>query len=267
MIKRKAMTHLFGSTLLAATVLLWGGGACAQEKTDPQAAPVQEIKDQRALDLLKGMSDTLAKAQILSFKVRSLVPFATPSGQQISLFGSSRVAMQRPDKLFVETRGNLFPHNLYFNGKTVTAVGVEKRFYAQLPAAASSIEALIQKEHPGSDALAPFVDLLVADPYTRLTKNLSSALLVGQSTIDAVDTDHLAFSGDGVDWEIWIGTKDKLPRLMVVHYVSGERQPTFTTAFSDWKLGTPIPAQTFNANIPKDAVKIEFKLPVLQQSK
>ncbi len=180
MIKRKAMTHLFGSTLLAATVLLWGGGACAQEKTDPQAAPVQEIKDQRALDLLKGMSDTLAKAQILSFKVRSLVPFATPSGQQISLFGSSRVAMQRPDKLFVETRGDLFPHNLYFNGKTVTAVGVEKRFYAQLPAAASSIEALIQKEHPGSDALAPFVDLLVADPYTRLTKNLSSALLVGQ---------------------------------------------------------------------------------------
>ena len=77
----------------------------------------------------------------------------------------------------------------------------------------------------------------------------------------------LAFSGAGVDWEIWIGTKDKLPRLMIVHYRGGERQPTFTATFSDWKLGAPIPAQTFNANIPKDAVKIEFKLPILQQSK
>ena len=158
------------------------GEACPPDGTG------SEIKDERALNLLKGMSDTLAKAQTVKFNVRSLVPFATPSGQQISLFGSSRVAMQRPDKLFVETRGELFPHNLYFDGKTVTAIGIEKRFYAQQPAAASTIEGLIQKEHPGSDALAPFVDLLVADPYTRLTQDLSSAMLVGQSTIDAVNT-------------------------------------------------------------------------------
>ena len=267
MMKRKALMHLFGTALLAATVLLWGGGACAQEKPAPQAAPAQQFKDERALNLLKGMSDTLAKAQTVKFNVRSLVPFATPSGQQISLFGSSRVAMQRPDKLFVETRGELFPHNLYFDGKTVTAIGIEKRFYTQQPAAASTIEALIEKDHPGSDALAPFVDLLVADPYARLTQDLSSAMLVGQSTIGAVNTDHLAFSGAGVDWEIWIGSKDKLPRLMIVHYLGGERQPTFTATFSEWKLGAPIPAAMFNAVIPKDAVKIDFKLPILQQSK
>ena len=264
--KRNPIANLFSGAFLAAAAL-FSSVVVAQDNPVPPAAPVQQIKDERALNLLKGMSDTLAKAPTLSFRVRSLIPFATPSGQQISLFGSSRVAMQRPDKLFVEIRGDLFPHNLYFNGKTVTAVGVEKRFYAQMPEAASTIEELIQKEHPGSDTLAPFVDLLVADPYTRLTNNLSSAFLVGQSMIDAVNTDHLAFSGDGVDWEIWIGTKDKLPRLMVVHYRGGERPPTFTTAFSDWKLGTPIPAQTFTASIPKDAVKIEFKLPVVQPSK
>jgi hypothetical protein len=260
------VAHWFGSALLAASVL-FGSAAVAQERPVAEAAPAGQIKDERALDLLKGMSDTLAKAQTLGFQVRSLVPFATPFGQQISLFGTSRVAMRRPDQLFVETHGELFPHNLYFNGKTVTAIGVDKRFYAQQPAAASTIEALIQKEHPGSDALAPFVDLLVADPYARLTEGLSGALLVGQSTIEAVVTDHLAFSGSGVDWEIWIGSKDKLPRLMIVHYRGGERQPTFMATFSDWKLGAPIPAATFNAVIPKGAVKIEFKLPVLQQSK
>jgi hypothetical protein len=266
MMKRNSIANLFGGAIFAATAL-FSSVSVAQDNPVPPAAPAQQFKDERALNLLKGMSDALAKAQTMNFKVRSLIPFATPSGQQISLFGSSRIAMQRPDKLFVETRGDLFPHNLYFNGKTVTAVGIEKRFYTQQAAAGSTIDALVQKEHPGSDALAPFVDLLVSDPYARLTIDLASALLVGQSTIDAVNTDHLAFSGNGVDWEIWIGTKDKLPRLMVVHYRGSERQPTFTAAFSDWKLGAPIPARTFDASIPKDAVRIEFKPPVLQQSK
>ncbi len=264
--KRNPVAHLFGGVLLAATFLCCGAGV-AQDKPSAEPAPVQQSKDERALSLLKGMSNTLAKAPTLSFKVRSLVPFATPFGQQISLFGTSRVAMQRPDKLFVETRGDLFPHNLYFDGKTVTAIGVEKRFYAQQAASANTIDALVQNPHAGSDALAPFVDLLVSDPYTRLAKDLSNAVVVGQSTIDAVTTDHLAFAGDGVEWEIWIGVKDRLPRLMVVHYLSGDRQPTFTVALSDWKLGAAIAAQTFNATIPKDAVKIEFKLPVVQQSK
>ena len=40
---------------------------------------------------------------------------------------------------------------------------------------ASTVEALIQKAHPGSDALAPFVDLLVADPFARLTEVLEGA--------------------------------------------------------------------------------------------
>ena len=74
-----------------------------------------------------------------------------------------------------------------------------------------------------------------------------------------VKTDHLAFSAPGVDWEIWIGAQDKLPRLMVVSHRTGERQPTFTVELLDWKVNASVPASTFNAMIPKDAAKIEFK--------
>ncbi len=248
---------VFSYALLTATVFFGGGAATAQDK--PAAPSAREIKDERALDLLKGMSGNLAKAKSLSFKARGLVPFASPTGQYVSLFASSRVVMQRPNKLFIESRGDLFPNDLYFDGKSATAIGLNKKFYSQREAVGSTIYEIISNAHAGSDILALFAELLVSDPYAALTQDLSGAFWVGQSMIAGSRTDHLAFTGKGLDWEIWINTQDKLPALMVVSYRNSERQPTFTVEFSDWKLNAPIAAQTFNAQIPKDAVKLEFK--------
>lgn len=259
--RRNTIAHYFGGMLFAATVLLGGSGvALANGKPVPPEVSVLAIKDQRALDLLQGMSDTLAGAQTLSFKVGGLVPLAVPTGQYINLITSSHVVMQRPDKLYVASRGDLFPSDIYYDGKTLTTVALEDNFYAQRDTANASIDAIIQNAHPGSDVLAPFIELLSSSPYAALTDRVTSALLVGQSMVGGVLTDHLAFVSRGVDWEIWIGTTDKLPRLMVVSYRDSERQPTFTAEFSDWALDAPVPARTFKPAIPKDAVELEFKL-------
>jgi hypothetical protein len=256
----RRITRPFACALIAASASLWAPGlALAQEKAPPAAAPAKDIKDQRALTILKAMSDTLAGAKTLGFKVRGIVPTHSPTGQYVSLHASSRVVMQRPDKLFVSARGDLFPSDAFYDGKTVTVVGAGGKFYAQRDAAGGFLEALMNGVQPGSDATAPFLDLLVADPYAFLTKDFTSALWVGQTTVGGVKTDHLAFTAPGLDWEVWIGTSDKLPRLMVVSYRTGERQPTFTVELSDWKLDAAVPAQTFKASIPKGAVKLEFK--------
>ncbi|MGO4393992.1 DUF2092 domain-containing protein [Variovorax sp. M-6] len=256
----KRISHRLGYALLAASALLGSHRvALAQEASAPAAAPTKAFKDERALGLLKAMSDTLAGARTLGFKIRGIVPTPSPTGQYVSLFASSRVVMQRPDKLFVAARGDLFPSDIVYDGKTVTAIGVDRKFYAQREAAGGAIEALMTSEQPGSDATRPFLDILVPDPYVFLTKDLLSAFWVGQSIVGGVKTDHLAFTAEGLDWEVWIGAKDKLPRLMVVSYRSGDRQPTFTVEFSDWKLDAPVASQTFNASIPKGAAKIEFK--------
>ncbi|MDM0021170.1 DUF2092 domain-containing protein [Variovorax saccharolyticus] len=257
----KRIGQRVGLALLAAAALLGAGSAALAQDTKaaPAAAPAKDFKDERALALLKAMGDTLAGARTLSFKVRGIVPTPSPTGQYVSLFAASRVVMQRPDKLFVEARGDLFPSDSYYDGKTVTVIGADRKFYARREAAGGAIEALMQSVQPGSDATAPFLDLLVADPYAFLTKDLASALWVGQSTIGGVKTEHLAFTAPGLDWEIWIGAADKLPRLMVVAYRSSERQPTFTVEFSEWKLNATVPAKTFVAAIPPGAAKLEFK--------
>lgn len=248
-------------SLLAAMALLGAGPTVLAQDNKPaqEVAPAKDLKDERALALLRSMSDTLAGAKTLSFKVRGIVPTHSPTGQFVSLFASSRVVMQRPDKLFVEARGDLFPSDSFYDGKSVTVIGVDRKFYTQRDAAGGAIEALMNGVQPDSDATAPFFDLLVPDPYALLTKDLSSALFVGQTVIGGVMTQHLAFTAPGLDWEIWIGASDKLPRQMVVSYRTGERQPTFTVGISDWKLNAPVPAKTFIAAIPPGAARLEFK--------
>jgi hypothetical protein len=261
---KRASHGLAHAVLAASTLLAAHGTAAAQDKPAPaasaaSAAPAKDRKDDRALAVLKRMSDTLAGAKTLSFKVRGIVPTPAPTGQYVSLYASSSVVMQRPDKMFVAARGDLFPSDAWYDGKKVTVVGRDNRFYAQRDAEGGPLEALMNATQPASDATAPFLDLLVTDPYTFLTKDFTSALWVGQTQIAGVQTDHLAFTAPGLDWEIWIGTADKLPRLMVVSYRTGERQPTFTVELSDWKLDPSVPAKTFVASIPKDAIRIEFK--------
>ena len=261
--KDRAMVRVLAGVFTASVAL--GSPAIAQEKPAPASAPA-EIKDERALKLLKAMSDKLAAAKSLSFAVRGLVPTVAPTGQYINLFASSRVVMQRPDKLFVEARGDMFPSDIFYNGKTITVMGLGKKFYVQ-QAAGPGLETFVQSAQPGSDAVAPFFDMLTADPYASLTKDFLSALFVGQSTVGGVKADHLAFTAKGIDWEVWIGAADKLPRLLVVTYRLPERHRTFTVEFSDWKLNAAVPAQTFNATIPAGATKLEFKPEVSPQKK
>jgi hypothetical protein len=240
-------------TIISLTALV--GGAA----TKSESPPTLKINDEKALSLLKEMSATLAEANSLSFTVRGLVPFASPTGQFISLFAEVHTVMQRPAGLFVQTRGDLFPRDLYFDGKTVTVIGGQKKFYAQKQAEASTVDEVIRNVQPGGSVLEMFKEILVSDPYSALTANLTSGFFVGQSIIKDHITDHLAFTGEGVDWEIWINTETRLPMLVVVSYREGERQPTFTVEFDDWKLNESISPETFQASIPKDAVKIEFK--------
>ena len=262
--KNRAVLRILAS-VLTATVALWSS-AIAQEKPAPTSTP-PEIKDERALKLLKAMSDKLGNAKSLSFRVRGLVPTVAPTGQYISLFASSSVVMQRPDKLFVAARGDMFPSDIFYNGKTITVIGLAKKFYVQQQAAGAGFDTFVQSAQPGSDAVAPFFDMLTSDPYATLTKDFLSALFVGQSTVGGVQADHLAFTAKDVDWEIWIGAADKLPRLMVVSYRIPERHRTFMVEFSEWRLNAPVPAQTFSATIPAGATKLEFKPEVPAQKK
>jgi hypothetical protein len=158
--------------------------------------------------------------------------------------------------LFVERGGDQVPMEVYYNGRIVTLCAPVEKLYAEI-AAPATIDATLREAFDVAEHGFPYVEVLLADPYVALSADLKGALFVGESTIDGVRTEHLALTGHGVDWEIWIGAEDKLPRLVQVKHLDIEKVPTVTTRFFDWKLNPTIPEARFTFAGAGDAQRIE----------
>lgn len=249
-------------------VIITGGSGRAQgagqEQVQPAAknpppVPVPMI-DQRALDVLKHMSDTIIQAKTMGFQSRSMVPIKGPNGLWINLFGVSRVVAQGQSKLFAETRGDFFPYDFYFDGTTVTAYAPTKNVYAQKEAP-GTVEELTDRIYREEGRTFPYVDILASNPYEKLTRGLTKALFVGRSAIAGVKTDHLAFSNEGVEWQIWVAEEDHLPRLVNARYFEDAGEPDYTIEFFNWKLNEPVSDADFVFQNTSAAAKVDFRKP------
>ena len=255
--------------VLCVTALIITEGAWAEDDASVKAVPqgtAAPLLDKRALDKLKLMSDTISRSKTVKFQARSMIPVNTPSGVWINLYETSRVVMQGPDKLFVGTGGDFAPIDLYFDGKAITRYSPDKNLYSvkDSPGTTDEMIETAYKEHGRS---FPYADILISEPYARLTDDLISALYVGQSTLTplsgqgSIKTDHLVFANKEVQWQVWMGLDDHLPRLAVATYLDDASEESYTVEFGDWKLNESVDASAFVFNNTSNAVKVEFRDP------
>ncbi len=258
--------------VLSLVVLVTVAGVGRAEEVAPSKnmmPPAATSLDPRALEMLKVMSDTLSGAKSLRFETRSLVPIKSPDGMWVSLYGTSRVVKEGSGKLFAETRGDFFPYDFYFDGNKVTAYSPTKNLFAE-KVAPGTVDSVIEEAYRTEGKSFPYADILVAQPYKVLTEGLVKAVYVGQSTFlplsgtQGVKTDHLAFSNKGVEWQIWIGAEDRLPRMVCATYLDHAEEPSYTVEFGDWKINEPVAPETFLFQNTSQAVKVAFRNPIEQ---
>ena len=98
------------------------------------------------------------------------------------------------------------------------------------------------------------IDILRQAADKSLVKNVRMGVLVGESVIDGVTTDHLAFRQPDVDWQIWVA-KNGQPKkfLITTRYEVGDPQ---YQAVLDWNTTPKISASTFTFTPPSGAREI-----------
>jgi hypothetical protein len=227
----------------------------------PAATETAPVLEPKAIEILKAASDHLAAAHTLAFTALETYESSSRQGHPLVFVNKSEVTLQRPDKLRVIMPGDGPASEFYYNGKTMMAFAPAENLVA-VADAPPTIDAMLEAAYHSNGTYFPFTDLIVADPYRDMAPGLKLAYYIGQShVVGETTTDMIAYVGDGVFAEVWIGVEDKLPRLIHAVYLDDPEQLRHNLLLSDWRIDLALPADAFTSSSAANAKRIQFAHP------
>ena len=232
--------------------------AVATAKSSEKAPARPPIVDPRADELLRAMSTYLADAKQFSFRAAIDYDEVLPTGQKVQFAAIEDVAVQRPNRAYVEYQGDVAAKRMWYDGKQLTVLDGAEKVYATTPVP-GKLDAALAKMEDDHGFSPPLAELLFDDPYTALKENVVFGLYMGLHDVDGKRCHHLAFVNKEVDWQIWIedGTQ-AVPCKVVVTYKQLPGSPQFAAVLSDWRTGERLAETIFKPMIPDGVRKIDF---------
>jgi hypothetical protein len=273
-----AATHILSSAIILALSMQ----GCAHQENKPVNVPVQPMAkseqqpalqpvkpspppkpviEQYALDRLKQMSTTLASAKAFTYRSNNFMEVqATATGQFLTFFVDTEVALQRPNKLRINVSGDVPSFQFYFDGAKVSAFDPQKNVHS-VSGSIVTIDEMLDFVTTKAHINFPSADFMYGNPYAVMTKNLTHAIVVGPSMVNGVPCEHFAFMEPALNWEIWIenGTR-ALPLRLAMTYKQVPNFPRFMIEYKDWNLNPKLSADIFTFKAPANSRQIEFEI-------
>jgi len=221
------------------------------------APPSKKAIEPTADKMLKQMTDYLASLQ--SFRVESSASdeVVTKGGQKLQVATSSQVSVRRPNRLRSEQLGAANGLAFWYDGQKMTLACKADNSYSTLPAP-QNIDATIDKARQQFQIDAPGADLLYSNPYEILTEQVTGGQFIGLESVDGVPANHLAFTGEEVDWQIWIQEgKQPLPLRFVITSKTVKGEPQFEVRLHRWETNARLADAVFEFQAPANARQLK----------
>jgi hypothetical protein len=233
----------------------------AKAKSKESAPMVQMTLEPKAIDILKAACSRLAAARTMSFT--AVVSYESPSrlGTPLIYTTKSEVTLQRPDKLRVISPGDGPATEFYYDGKTMTAFAPAENLVA-VAEAPPTIDEALKAAYDNAAIYFPFAPMMTADPFKSVGDGLILAFYIGQShVVGGTTTDMVAYANNNVFAQVWIGTEDKLPRMIRAVYRTDLAHQRHQLEWSNWQLDLTVPADAFASTSASSANPIAFAHP------
>ncbi len=208
--------------------------------------------DPQAHEVLRAMSDKLAAARQFSFHTSRTIDAALVLGTSINESAQVDMSISRPNKIKITMATNQGPRQLLYEGNKVTTYNEKRNEYASEEAPAT-IDGVIDSVSGDWGVRPPLSDILVSNPYSSLTREGGVVRHAGTETIEGVTCDHLNAVQQSLNWDLWIGQKDRLPRKLVITIKARDGSPKISSLVSNWNLAPRFPADLFTIKIPENA--------------
>lgn len=246
--KNKYLSFGMGLLLL---VLAAGVIHSQSESKKPVIAPEADM-------VLRQMSERMHKVPASIFRLTDTIDDVQADGRKVQFAHLRQLTVVRPDKLKVETTGDVTNRTVWLDGKTLTVWDRDKNVYAQLkdPGTIDQTLDMLQEKYGMS---LPGADLLSEDVYKTLTEDCNAIDYIGIGYVGEEKCHHLAFTKENIDWQLWISLGAKpAPRKMVITYKQLPGEPQYTLQLLKLEDSSRIKDAVFTYDIPKGAEKIEF---------
>ena len=236
--------------LTAVGMVLAGSTAIAQTAIDEQADRI-----------LREMGEYLASGEEFSFRAEIDFDEFADWGQEIQYGGTATIAVRRPDGLHVVYDGDQRQSRIVFDGETVVFHDLQTNLYATTEAP-GKIDDAVDRIFELYGYSVPVADLVYSDPYQTLIGSADFGVVVGRHSVDGVSSFHLAFSGEILDWQIWIDDGPRpVPRQLVITYKEEPGAPQYRARFTEWDFQPRLSHDYFDFVPSAGADEMEF-LPV-----
>ncbi len=238
---------------LSVAAMAWLAAGCSEQNH------ANRDIDPRAHDALRKMSAEIGGARSFSFAGTLVMDEPVAPGQNAQLTRKVKIAVRRPDRVFVECDEGGDLCKVWYSGGTLNMLDGASKSYAVL-SVPGRIDAMLDDVAKRDGLTFPLADFIMSDPYRALTADTLTGRYVEQCELDGVACDHLLFTQELIDWQIWIASKgQRVPLRFVIDYKNLRTRPQFTAQLSDWNLHAPTTGTEFTPQLPPDGKKVDLK--------
>ena len=243
---------LYGCALIcAAAFVLMAGSAVAG--SPEKAAAI----DPEAVKIIKAYSEVQKRDGYFKFKVYDTSDDMTESGEMIQYAHVRTAVLKRPDRLWMETRGDQANTTLWYDGALFTLLDRDKNVYVQLKAL-PTLDATIDMVYDRYGISTPLADMLSGDIYAVLMDAVITCRYLGIGLVGERKCHHIAATQKDIDWQVWIDEGDS-PRMrkMVITYKQLDGSPRYSMMLAELEELKSVASGEFAAQLPEGAAEVE----------
>jgi hypothetical protein len=240
-----------------------GGPASIPAEVPPprielELAPGSRLIEPRAQELVRQMSDRLARITALALEAEEVYDEVPDDVPRTQLTCVRRVAMRRPDRLATDATGDAYNRSLWYDGQTVSSLDREQNAWTS-GTVPPTIDQALDWVFSQTGTVIPLADFLYVDVYERLMADVQRGVYLGVHEAAGVPCHHLSFEQATIDWQLWIDAgSEPLPRKLVIAYKAEDEVPQYSVTIRKWNIEAKVPETLFRFAPPEGAKHVEI---------
>ena len=229
----------------------------AAEHGAPPANRQEAQIDATAVAALERMGRALRALKKFTLTSDASTEVVLDNGQKIELDGQVKYEVEPPRRLFLDISSDRAHRQLFYDGNTMTLYSPRLKYYASVDGVDATLGELAGKLWADYGIELPLTDLFLWGGDKPPRNPLTSAIYVGAGSMDGDRIDQYAFRQPGVDWQVWIGQADSLPRKIAITSHDDPALPTYTARLK-WDTTPAIDSNAFTFVPPQGSARIEL---------